>query len=193
MKKSEVTKDHILRQTRALLAAEGGSALSMRKLAEASGISLGNLQYHFPTRDHVMVALLALFIDDYSEQMKTLAVKPSGNVRQDVELLLTGALEALDTSDSGRLFRELWAAAQNSDSLTATLDRYYHDLSTFYASTLKALAGDAQDAAIERAVTLILPLMEGFCVTKNVLPQDRKRLASVWAAAIRDCLDNEPM
>ncbi len=42
-----------------LLAAEGSGALALRRVATEAGIALGNVQYYYPTRGHLVRALLS--------------------------------------------------------------------------------------------------------------------------------------
>jgi AcrR family transcriptional regulator len=184
MSKAELKRQFILKQTEALLVREGGAGLSMRKVADACGMSLGNLQYHYATREALLEALLASFIANYVALVRDRPFQPTGDLQRDLSDILSSGLELLDKTEASRIFKELWAAAQQSDSLAAEMMRYYRDLAGFYAQTLRSLDQTASEDRISRAVSVLMPLLEGYCVTRSALPQDRDELAEIWATAI---------
>jgi len=189
MSKAELKRQFILEQTEALLIREGGAGLSMRKVADACGMSLGNLQYHYATREALLEALLASFIANYVALVRDRPFQPTGDLQRDLSDILSSGLELLDKTEASRVFKELWAAAQQSDSLAAEMMRYYRDLAGFYAQTLRSLDQTASEDRINRAVSVLMPLLEGYCVTRSALPQDRRELAEIWARAISATLD----
>ena len=184
MSKAEQKRQFILEQTEALLIREGGAGLSMRKVADACGMSLGNLQYHYATREALLEALLASFIANYVMLVEARPFRPTGDFHRDLSGVLKSGLELLDKTDASRVFKELWAAAQQSDSLAAALTGYYRDLARFYAESLRSLDPAADGDSINRAVSVLMPLLEGYCVTRSALPQKRDELAETWAFAI---------
>lgn len=189
MSKAELKRQHILEQTEALLVSEGGAGLSMRKVAEACGMSLGNLQYHYATREALLEALLASFIANYVTLVHAQTFEPTGDVHRDLAHILGTGLELLDKGHASRVFKELWAAAQQSDSLAAELAKHYRELARFYATTLRSLEPAAGERQIDRAVSVLMPLLEGYCVTRNALPHGRDELAEIWALAVSATLD----
>ncbi|MEQ8481963.1 MAG: TetR/AcrR family transcriptional regulator [Hoeflea sp.] len=184
MTKAELKRRFILEQTEALLINEGGAGLSMRKVAEACGMSLGNLQYHYATRETLLEALLASFIANYVALVQARSFQPTGDIHRDLTHILRTGLELLDEGDASPVFKELWAEAQQSDSLAAELAKYYSELASFYETTLKSLDQTADVQKIKRAVSVLMPLFEGYCVTRGALPHDRDELAEIWAFAI---------
>lgn len=189
MSKAELKRQFILEKTEALLIREGGAGLSMRKVADACGMSLGNLQYHYATREALLEALLASFIANYVALVQDRPFQPSGDLRRDLSGLVSSGLELLDSTDASRVFKELWAAAQQSDSLAREMTRYYRELAGFYAQTLRSLDAAADEDRINRAVSVLMPLFEGYCVTRSALPHDRNELAEIWATAIHATLN----
>jgi AcrR family transcriptional regulator len=189
MSKAELKRQFILKQTEAMLIREGGAGLSMRKVADACGMSLGNLQYHYATREALLEALLASFIANYVTLVRDRSFQPTGDLKRDLSDILSSGLELLDKTEASRVFKELWAAAQQSDSLAAEMTAYYGELARFYAQTLRSLDAAAGEDRINRAVSVLMPLFEGYCVTRSALPQDRRELAEIWARAISATLD----
>ncbi|MFY0682558.1 MAG: TetR/AcrR family transcriptional regulator [Thalassovita sp.] len=185
MSKSLSKKELILESTQSLLVEAGGAALTMRKVAEHAGISLGNLQYHFATRDLLLEALLARFVDGYVQDLNLQHIQSSGDLQQDLEALLGAILQASDFDEGGALFKELWAAAQTSAGMAKVLTSYYQRLGQIYAQTLRQLVPAAQsDAQIQNAVAVLMPLFEGYCVTQSAMSMPRPQLAQIWTTAV---------
>jgi len=55
---SAATRASILTSARSVLIREGGARFTVRRVAEAAQISSGNVMYHFPTKQHLMRALI---------------------------------------------------------------------------------------------------------------------------------------
>jgi len=58
-------KEQILLETIRIITNEGYSSLSMRAVARASGLTLGALQYHFPTWEDLLRSLADHIGDEY--------------------------------------------------------------------------------------------------------------------------------
>jgi AcrR family transcriptional regulator len=66
------TKRSILTAGRTLLIRDGAGGFSMRKVAIAAGISLGNLQYHYKTKDDLLEGMLDWFLIEYTRELELL-------------------------------------------------------------------------------------------------------------------------
>lgn len=189
MSKTKEKRAQILRSAEDLLATSGSAALSMRKVAEKTGISLGNLQYHFATRDDLFAGVLSVFVQRYATALKSLELTRSGDLQRDLFELLLSTLSSSEFSEDGRIFKELWAEAQHSEGLTVAFTAYYSDLAEFYAGVFRSLTvSSVSSERVTQAVSLLLPLLEGHCITKPMIPYDAEALARTWSNAITACL-----
>ena len=57
------TKDHILGTTLALLEREGGTAITLDRIAAEAGLSKGGLLYHFARKEQLVQALVERAVD----------------------------------------------------------------------------------------------------------------------------------
>lgn len=64
--KGHETRELILRTALHILIEEGYRAMSMRRIASACGMRLGNLTYHYPTREDLVRELLNAVISNGS-------------------------------------------------------------------------------------------------------------------------------
>ncbi|HIP79301.1 MAG TPA: TetR/AcrR family transcriptional regulator [Kiloniellaceae bacterium] len=91
MPKGEARRAAILAEARRALLDVGYTRVSLRTIAQALGISLGNLQYYFPTKDSLIAAVIvqeteraAAFLREIAWDPKT----PERCIREAVEALL---------------------------------------------------------------------------------------------------------
>jgi AcrR family transcriptional regulator len=179
-------QQEILQAARHLLISEGSPGFSMRKLARNLEMSLGNLQYHFPTRVDVLEGLLAADVEGYRQVFESLR---RGN-RSGRDLLFQVLLRAL--SDAGHqdeiaVFRALFSF--NEPEIGAALQRYYRELYTLLETGLAQLtaapgAVPAEDpahptAAVRRAASLLFPYLDGFETTRGYLPLNPGEIAEM--------------
>lgn len=64
-KPTQQTKSHIMQQAVDLFNEHGTAAISMNALAEACGMSAGNLQYHYRNKEELIRAILEVMFKDF--------------------------------------------------------------------------------------------------------------------------------
>ncbi len=172
----------MLDAAQALLVEAGGAALTMRKVSDSAGISLGNLQYHFPKREDLLTALLQRFLSRYEQELESLDLVPSGNLQNDLEAIFLRILQSPDFEVACTFFMEIWAASNQSRELQQELAAYYHRLTEVYRRILIALSdGRAAESSINRAISVVLPMIEGHCATRAAQVVTDEDLAKDWA------------
>ena len=70
--KGQKTRQDILDTATEVLVSKGYDALVLREIATLVGIKLGNLQYYFPTREDLMVAVIEDYHANLNEEMEKL-------------------------------------------------------------------------------------------------------------------------
>ena len=112
--------EQILRAALSLLVEEGYRAMSMRRVAAACGMKLGNLTYYFPTREDLVRELLDAIISSYEAEFDAIIHEEGVTPQHRLEELCVLLLEDIGTKKTTRVFPELWALS-NHDSFV--LDR----------------------------------------------------------------------
>jgi AcrR family transcriptional regulator len=77
-KPSQHTKDNIIRKAIDLFNEHGTAAVSLNSLAEALGISTGNLQYHYRSREEILRAILEVMFNDWHAVYQAMDTKSFG-------------------------------------------------------------------------------------------------------------------
>jgi AcrR family transcriptional regulator len=122
--KGERRREQVLTEARRHLVDGGLERFSVRSVAEAVGITLGNLQYYFPTRDDLLAAVIRAEIaadassvpptgvgdaaDELAAAVRTLSRRWSGESRS---VYVALGLLAQQGSTMAELAAEVWSAA----------------------------------------------------------------------------------
>jgi AcrR family transcriptional regulator len=113
----------ILQAARALLATEGYAGLSMRRVAQAAGMGLSNVQHYYGSKDQLLEALLLTTMDGFQARMDGIAAAMSE--RSQVERFLSTLdmfLEEITDPVTHALFFEIWALASRNPFASKLMD-----------------------------------------------------------------------
>ncbi|WP_421782188.1 TetR/AcrR family transcriptional regulator [Kiloniella litopenaei] len=165
--------------TLALLEEYGGEGLSMRRVAERSGMSLGNLQYHYKNKEELLSAILHNFLTEYLD--KNWGERKNCSLEQIFIEILTH-----DSFDScAVVFKELWSLSTRHDAIEVMLDTFYQQTHKLFCQLLTmSCRVSVEHEKITRIVNILLPFFEGYCVTQKALRADPKILAKDLAALV---------
>jgi AcrR family transcriptional regulator len=114
----------ILQAARSLLAAEGYAGLSMRRVAQAAGMSLSNVQHYYGSKDQLLEALLLTTMDSFQARMDGIAAAMSE--RSQLERFLSTVdmfLEEITDPVIHALFFEIWALASRNPFASTLMDK----------------------------------------------------------------------
>ena len=127
----------ILEEAKNALVDEGFSGLSFRTIAKRAGITVGNVTYYFPTKDHLLVELAGYIFDRWDvkfrrELPKTLTEK------MDIFLYsIRYMIEENKRVKSSTLLLEMWAMANRSTSVMRMLDTFYARMRSWIEEMLR--------------------------------------------------------
>lgn len=141
--KGAQTQARIIAQARGVLVSDGYDAVVMRAVADAVGIKLGNLQYYFPTRDHLLLAVMAAEASSDIDDIR--AIAKSGLPPREALASLVNELVSKWRSDSGVVFAAL-----------GFLRTHKPDFEVAYRNTYAAFYREIE-GAIEHAIPGLAP------------------------------------
>jgi AcrR family transcriptional regulator len=128
-RKGAARRAAILDNAAAILAADGHAALSLRAVATATGIRLGNLQYYFATRADLVAGLLDRLLEASLDRFRDVLDAGAGPgvdggpaIGAAVDILLAEQYEP----GLAPLFYELWAMAAHDDGVAVSVRGFYH-------------------------------------------------------------------
>jgi AcrR family transcriptional regulator len=117
--------EHVLRAALGLLVEHGYRAMSMRRVAAACNMKLGNLTYYFATKEDLVRELLDAVISSYEIEFDTIVhdvgVSPEDRL---IELCVL-VLEDIGTKKTTRVFPELWALSNHDPFVLERVQELY--------------------------------------------------------------------
>lgn len=165
------TAEHIVLSARQVLISHGYAGFTTRRVAEAAGISLGNLTYHFPAKRGLLRALVASLVASYSKRFEELLASApppcEGELGPFVRWLL---LDSTD-EDTVRLFRELWALSLHDDEIRRAVDDFYDDMIALVGRLIRATRPGASELAVSEVIHLLALISEGSAVIYGLRPE----------------------
>lgn len=162
------TKNHRTRNTieKILTAAQlvftknGHAGLSLRKVAEEAGIAVGNLTYHFPSKNALLDAMMREALADYVEAHLA-QFKPEEDTPLEI-LLNVVEFYVRNARNSHQFFYQLWGFAGSSDEARAMVRELYRPIGRFIYYLVRAANPKLGDTEVRQAVLQIFSLEEGY-------------------------------
>ncbi|MBN2118827.1 MAG: TetR family transcriptional regulator [Anaerolineales bacterium] len=77
-KPAQQTRNNILQKAIELFNEHGTAAISLNSLAEALGISTGNLQYHYRSKEKIVRAIFEVMFNDWNAVYQEMGTEPFG-------------------------------------------------------------------------------------------------------------------
>lgn len=184
--KGHETREAILHAALGILVESGYRAMSMRRIAMACGMKLGNLTYHFPTREDLVQALLDAVISSYEVefiQLRDLA--PEQRLAQYCGLVL----EDIRTLKTTRVFPELWALSNHDAFVFERVQDLYRRARAPLIEIVSELRPDLSEQDWEDLALFISVSMEGTTVFAGHAKPYEHRMTAIEAIAFKAFVD----
>jgi AcrR family transcriptional regulator len=115
----------ILRAALDLLVEQGYRAMSMRRVADACGMKLGNLTYYFPTKEDLVRELLDAVISSYEIEFDAIVHETGVSAEDRLAEVCVLILEDICTKKTTRIFPELWALSNHDPFVLERVQEMY--------------------------------------------------------------------
>lgn len=119
------TRELILHAALGILVEQGYRAMSMRRIAAACDMKLGNLTYHFPTREDLVRALLDAVISAYEVEFERIVHMPGLPPEHRLAAICRLILDDIRTKKTTRVFPELWALSNHDAFVLERVQELY--------------------------------------------------------------------
>ena len=179
------TKDQIIRSAIEVLQTDGTEGLTMRKVAGEADMSLGNLQYHFKDKTSLTGGLAEYYFGQCSSMLDGYEhTPPDGSREEQLHQFILSLLDHVDhadhISDMCRIFREMWALSARDSDIHRQLVDYYQVTIEKLTALLLPISSNVESA--KRMASVLLPFIEGYSITCEALPIDKKETAQILTA-----------
>ena len=154
----------ILEAAAHILITSGHHNLTMRKVSDTVGISLGNLTYHFPNKAELIEELirkkLAQYLAKFDELISQKDKTSEGGIKNLIGWLLMDALD----EEVNRLYRELWVMAKHYPAIAKAFSDYYETAVHKVAVLFSDYCPNIQRKDLTRAMYILATITEGTCI-----------------------------
>tara|TARA_R110002096_G_scaffold44306_15_gene119092 strand:+ start:2444 stop:3064 length:621 start_codon:yes stop_codon:yes gene_type:complete len=157
-------RDTILDAARSVFMELGYSRFTMRKVATAAGISLGNLNYHFPRKDDLLKALLEMIFDGYIAEFERRRSAAGSSPSLQLAAVLEFWIDDLLSPETTTFFPELWALSNHDPHVAEMTDRLYQGARAPLLALLPKINPALDERATERLALIMCASMEGLTV-----------------------------
>jgi AcrR family transcriptional regulator len=168
--RGEATRASVLDAARAVLVGDGLERFVMREIAARSGITLGNLQYYFATRDDLLEAVIrAEFDRDLSTFRRTVADRS-----QPVEELAgisRGLVENWCTG-GGSVFAALSLLAYHNERFARLGAEIYRAFYAELGHLMRRIDPGASDEELTARVLLVTSVLDGVAMQTHAAVRD---------------------
>jgi len=168
---SSATVDRIIESARQVLLQHGHAAFTTRRVAEAAGITHGNLNYHFLNKRNLLRALISHLLKSYSQRFEAFLSDPNYPLGQDIERMVRWLWTDSISYETTRTFRELWALSLHDPVICRALDDFYDEAMAGVTQILRDARPGTDTAAIELLVHLLAMVSEGGAVLYGTRPE----------------------
>lgn len=125
------TVDAILKAALHVLIEEGAEAFTVRRIAAACGLRVGNVSYHFPKKEMLVQVMLDDIMDNYNTKLEVNVRQPELSDEDRLRLVIVICLDDIGSKRTTHLFTELWALANHNDFIADRVRSFYakvHDV-----------------------------------------------------------------
>jgi AcrR family transcriptional regulator len=159
--KSEQSVETILQAAHELLAFEGYPSFTMRNIADRAGISVGNVQYYFRSKNILLQELLVYITEGYNREYRRVLSKtentPDAKFGALVDFMLTDMTEPLRRG----AFFQTWALAPNNEFIEKCMEESFIFYRTAIADLISELVPGLRKTEREKRASAILALIDG--------------------------------
>ncbi len=171
----------------------GSAAFSVRKVAQAAGMSLGNLQYHFGSKVELLGGLLDADIAEYRgmyEQMRLESEEAGRRGRAALHGFIALALNDVQLHEQTAVFRALYSFTE--PEIIERLHTYYAELHGLLQEGLAALAGvPVESRVVARSSAILFPYLDGFDSTAELLAITPAEISDLLTEIVWSILQSE--
>jgi AcrR family transcriptional regulator len=163
-------REQILADARRLLIEEGYNGFKLREIAARSGMTIGNLQYYYPTRDLLLEAVTRTAAFDDLEAIE--AIRKSGLQGKAQLRELAVVLLREWVGDSGKIYAAASFLSHNQPVFRSILAELYSQLYEHLILVLKQLQPRAHRQTLLDKARLITALLDGAVIQlrNNAVP-----------------------
>lgn len=160
--KGEQRINLILEAAELLLIDSGYHNFSMRKVATRAGISVGNLQYYFPSKDKLLESLLDKVIQNYLDTFERFRGQYAP--KEQFVKIIKAVMKDIKTKHTTVFFPELWSMANHEKHISKIMDRMYGKYRSLVADIIRDINPKLSECQAQRLSIFMTASLEGHTI-----------------------------
>ena len=159
-----------------ILVTEGFSALSLRYVAEESGIRLATLQYYYKTKQQLFRAAFEDALAKEREQISRMVVRAGNSPESILRARISGHYKANLHDETAGFFYQLWACARLTDFAADLMDEFYERNVAILADMVHDFNSSLSNAEARRRAVFVMATLEGLTMFVDIDKRKRRRV-----------------
>ena len=119
--KGQIRRQQIIDAAKQALIEGGANSLVLRDVADQIGITHGNLQYYFPTKNDLLIAIFDQAVEKYTESMKV-AVSETSTRKGRLDAIIDAGIAELKAPETA-LWRMMMSLADHNTDMASILKK----------------------------------------------------------------------
>ena len=138
--KGQLRRQQIIDAAKQTLIHGGSNSLVLRDVADQLGITHGNLQYYFPTKNDLLIAIFDQAVEKYTESMKV-AVFETSTRKGRLDAIIDAGIAELKSPETS-LWRMMMSLADHNPDMASILKKENDLYERVVAEELKIISPD---------------------------------------------------
>ena len=183
------TVTQILEAALDILINEGSHELTLRRIATVCNLRIGNVTYHFATKNDLIRAVLDVVSAAYSEALHSLKFDAEIPAELRLEQLISFILKDIETKTTTNLFIELWALANHDPFVAECINDIYRRGRELFMDLIREINPELDAVGQEVVATFIQACTEGMTIFAGYKKPQARRMALIEAVSVKVLVD----
>jgi len=158
--KGELRYKQILEAAEHILMNHGYHNFTLRKIAKVAEVSMGNLQYYFPSKDDLTRALVDHIVADYTGALE--AFLSIVDPHEQFDKIISHVIHDLNRERTTVLFPEFWSLSNHDEAVSDILESMYEPYRRIMQTVVLRLNPNLTSDESYRIAVFITSAIEGF-------------------------------
>ena len=160
--KGQIRRQQIIDAAKQALIDGGSNSLVLRDVADQIGITHGNLQYYFPTKNDLLIAIFDQAVEKYTEGMKV-AVSETSTRKGRLDAIIDAGIAELKSPETP-LWRMMMSLADHNPDMASILKKENDLYEQVVAEELKLISPNLSIQRRRHIARIIHAILDGLGV-----------------------------
>ena len=160
--KGQIRRQQIIDAAKQALIEGGANSLVLRDVADQIGITHGNLQYYFPTKNDLLIAIFDQAVEKYTESMKV-AVSETSTRKGRLDAIIDAGIAELKAPETA-LWRMMMSLADHNPDMASILKKENDLYEQVVAEELELISPDLSLQRRRHIARIIHAILDGLGV-----------------------------